>query len=309
MTTELKKQIAKAAKAWVDSNPNHSNSLLATRADVNTSYMSHILREKFEIENAGRQASPISDAIFYKIADAIGLKLEFRPHFNCENYLKVTQICAFAQANHRRYLLDGKDSGLSKTYTLEKYAREHEGVLYVKCTSLMRGKDLIQLLLEKLGINLEGRHTMTSKLAHITSKMITPGYLIILDEFENVASDMYRVLKDVEDATYQKCGLIVCGMGITRDLEQAAKRQAKLGPQIWRRFKTNRLMLGMYKAEYTRVGAVEYGITDPNAIGWLQERVTDYAMLAEYVTDIHNHLIAAGHPVTKDTLAELFKPL
>ncbi|MEP4136719.1 MAG: AAA family ATPase [Cyclobacteriaceae bacterium] len=308
MKKEQKELITAKLKEWIKSNSS-SQAQLAKKADVSSAYISKIASGIYMYENSGREATPISDQVFYKIADAIGLRFDFEPHFNSDNFQRLTTACKFAQFNHRRVLIDSRDSGLCKTYSLEKYASENKNVLYIKCTSLMKGRDLIQLLLDKLNIRFEGRTTNTEKLAMITEQLLKPGYLIILDEFENVAPDMFRVLKDIEDSTYQRCGLMVCGMGITQDLESASKNKKKLGPQLWRRFRVNRIKLGLYKKEYTISGCAEYGITNGKVVTWLCERVTDYAMLSEYVKDIHTHLIGEGKDVSLDNIEALFQPL
>lgn len=303
-----KKQITDKAREYMQLHGLSQNAL-AEKAGINKAYMSKMLAGVFVFENAGRTPSPISDENFYKLANAAEFLLEYVPHFKNDNYARIMNACSLAQNNHRRVLVDSRESGLSKTYTLEKYAREYEDVLYVKCTSLMKGKDLIQLLLDKLRISFATRASNTEKLEAITSKMLTPGFLIILDEFENVAPDMFRVLKDIEDATYNKCGLVLCGMGITQELENASKRQKKLGPQLWRRFRGNRIKLGGFKKQYVIDGCADCDITDGQVVQYLCDRVLDFAMLAEYVKDIHTYLVNKGEAVNIDNVKYLFKPL
>jgi len=308
MDVKQKQEISGKATQWVAENQS-SQRQLADKAGISPAYMSQICKGIFQYENQGRKASPISDEVFYKIANAIGYRLEFVPHFNCENYQRVTNACAFTQANHRRFIIDSRDSGQSKTYALETYAQNNQNVLYVKCTSLMKGKDLIQLLMDKLKIHFDRRVSNTEKLAAITTEMLKPGYLIILDEFEGVAPDMFRVLKDIEDATYQKCGLVLCGMGVIQELENASKRQKKLGPQLWRRFRTNKLTLGMFRKQYAMDGMAEHGITNGPVVKWISDRVLDFGMLSEYVKDIHDHLISQGEEVNLENVEALFQPL
>ncbi|MEQ8581241.1 MAG: ATP-binding protein [Marinoscillum sp.] len=310
LTNKQKKEVSKAANMWVAKSKDRSQAKLSDAVGINKAYMSNICKEVFQINHAERAPSPISDKVFYRIAAEIGLQLEFRPHFNSEPHRRILKACAFTQKMHRRFIIDSKASGMTKTYTLEKYAAENENVVYVKCTSLMKGKDLIQLLLDKLHISFEKRVSNTVKLNAITKKILeTPGILIIIDEFENPSMDMLLVVKDIEDATYQQAGFILCGMGLIAYLKAASQNNRKLGPQLWRRFRNYTLRLGSYSPDYTINGLIEHGIENDEVIAWITDRVQDFGRLSEYVKDIHDHLIIQDKEVTVKEVESLFKPL
>lgn len=306
MNIEQKQLITDALNDKI-SQSSTSGAAIAEAAGVSKSYVSKIKNGEYSLAlDGGKRTTEISDETFYKLAQVLGLQFEFEPHFQNLNYQKIYRACNWAQATKRRVLIDSQESGAGKTYALESYTRQNDLTLYIKATSLMKGRDLIQLLLDKLHIRVEGRRSNVEKLSMITSKLITPGYLIILDEMESVSPDMFRVLKDIEDATYRKCAIVLCGKGLSHEMQASAKRGKKLMPQLWRRFRSNRIMLGYFtRADVTRA-CEEHEITETSAIRALQEMVGDYAMLNEYIRDIHQHIIAKGFDANGTTVKQLF---
>lgn len=242
---------------------------------------------------------------YYKLAEAVGLSFERQIHFQNKNYTAVHQLCKYAQSKHRRAIIDSKDSGAGKTYALESYASQHRNVLYIKATSLMKGKDLVEKIIHALGIRPESKSLMV-RLDAIARKVIQPGYLIIIDEMESVSPDMWRVIKDIEDATYGKCGLIISGMGILRELEIAAAKGKKLMPQILRRLRSNKLMLRAISRKDIEDACTEHLITDRKVVNILAKHIHDWAMLNEYIKDIHDILISKGEEVSEQAVKELF---
>jgi len=309
MELAQKKLIVNQLNNWLEEgNPERSQAYLADQTGVNRSYISNVKNGQFVIKQNGRKDTEISNEIFYKIADGIGLSLVTDLHFDTESYIRGYRACQYAQQMARRVLMDGA-SGSGKTYLLEKYARENEKVLYVKCTSRMKGKDLINTIIELLNIKTTTRSD-TGKLKEIASKVAKRGFLIIIDEAESVSKDIYRVIKDLEDATYRICGMILCGMGLTEELESGARRKAKLFPQLRRRFRANKLSLsnistGVAKDRAVKVACKHYGIEDKTGIAYIKENVYDMAMLNEWLTDIVDLLIKKGKQANRANIQAL----
>lgn len=244
MEIAKKQEIAEALKGWHDPNDTErSFKVLSAKTNVNTSYMSLMSRGLHETPNKSRGAgTPIPDAAYYSLAEALGVSTQTDVHLPTKSYVKGYNACSYAQRTARRVLMDG-DSGSGKTYLLERYAKENDKVLYVKCTSRMKGRDLIQRIIDLLGIRTD-KKSDSGKISEIARKVLgVKGYLIIIDEAESVSKDIYRVIKDLEDATYRKCGMVLCGMGLKGELEAGAKRRAKLMPQLLRRFRGNVCLL------------------------------------------------------------------
>lgn len=306
MTETEKLEIQKAVVQWIDDeNPQRSASQLAKLSDVNIRYIVAIKRGDDYTTQNDKQYN-IKDEYYLKLGEVVLPQPLDSIHFDNRNFQRIQQACDFARETRRRILIDSYDSGLGKTYSLEYYSRKHVNVLYIKVTSLMKGRDLIEILIDKLNIRYEKRVSNVVKLRDITDKLIRPGYLIILDEMESCSPDMYRVLKDLEDATYRRCGLIISGLGITQELEIGAKRNKKLMRQLWRRFRANRIMLRNVTRADVENACHQYDITDRGAIKVLQDMITDYAMLNEYIRDIRKLIIEAKHELNATNVKSLF---
>lgn len=308
MNTEKKQEISKALQEWHDKdNTERSLSALVSKTGVNRSTISHILNGKFEVvhKEEGKKPTVISDEYFFRIARGIGFSVATEVHIATESYQRGYDMCHYAQQTARNILLDGS-SGSGKTYLLEKYASENEKVLYVKCTSRMKGRDLIEKICKLLRMTPKSR-TDSGKIQEIADKLAQPGYLLIIDEGESVAKDIYRVIKDLTDALYRKAGIVLCGMGLIAELKAGAERNAKLMPQLWRRFRGNRRSLKALTKKTIEEACHAYGITERQVIAYMQGRIEDMGMLNEWLTDILDLLIHQGRPVTPDTVKELFE--
>ena len=182
------------------------------------------------------RVSIIKDAYFQRISDAIGLRLDDTLHWDfIDNFKRITRACRKAQKHAIRSVIDG-GTGMGKTHTLEHYAATNDYVLYVKCTQNMSAKDLLEEILEKLGIHqvIRGNH---AKLRYIKNAIINrKGYLIIIDEVEVVKAGIYGIIKDLSDWAHRRAGFIICGMNIISKLDNLASREKAGFPQLRRRF-------------------------------------------------------------------------
>lgn len=309
MKNEQKKQTTEAVNAWIqDGNPDRSQNQLCKLSKVSPVIVQAIRQGEmaYRASKASDKDIQIADSHYYKLAEAVGLKFEKEIHFNNRNYAQVHNLCRYAQLKHRRGIIDSEDSGAGKTYALEAYARENKSAIYIKATSMMKGRDLISKIMEILHITPEGKRPVRH-LEQITERFIQPGTVIIIDELEHASPDMWRVIKDIEDATYRKGGLILAGKGLISEIETAAKRNKKLMPQIWRRFKNNRINLKALSRANITASCEEHGITDTKVQKVMSRIVEDWSQLNEYIKDIHDVLISKGIEVTEDSVKQLFE--
>lgn len=309
MNAENKNKVMEAVSSWIEEgNPERSQNQLCKLSGV-APVIIQAIRTGKDVYRASKSSDrdiEIAEKHFYKLAESVGLKFEREVHFNNKNYEQVHRLCAYAMQKQRRGIIDSEDSGAGKTYSLEAFARMHKKAIYIKATSMMKGRDLIYKIMNQLQILPDGKRAVRH-LEQITERFISPGSLIIIDELEGASPDMWRVIKDIEDATYRKIGLIISGKGLISEIETAAKRGKKLMPQIWRRFKNNRIVLKALNRQHITAACVEHGIEDKAVQKVLAGHIEDWSQLNEYIKDIHDILVTKGIEVTSDSVKQLFE--
>ncbi|MEQ9426995.1 MAG: ATP-binding protein [Cyclobacteriaceae bacterium] len=302
MTTETKKQIAEAVRQAIASGT--SQAALEGKSGVNNRYIQAIRDGLDYVEQKDRndkvQKTAIKDEYYIKLADVLGI-FQKQFHFNTKNYQRIVQMCDYAKSTLRSVLIDSRESGAGKTHSLTKYAKAHrKEVIYIKHTSLMKGRDLIEDILDQMNITIEGRMSNTRKLRLITNKVLTKQIrLIIIDELDKgtVAFDTWKVIKDIRDALDHKCSVTISGKGLISELKGGSDAGKKLMPQLWRRFSTNKLLLTYFNApkqNNVETACNESGITDPAVHNLLAKFCYDFQMLREYIEDIHRLVIDKG---------------
>jgi DNA transposition AAA+ family ATPase len=309
MQNEQKSKVSEAVNAWIiEGNPDRSQNKLCELSGVSPVMVKAIRLGEltYKAKKDSDKDIAIADQHYYKLAEAVGLKFEREIHFANKNYETVHNICRYAQSKHRRGIIDSEDSGAGKTYSLEAYARQNKKAIYIKATSMMKGRDLIQKIMTQLNITADGKRAVRH-LEQITEKFIQPGALIIIDELEGASPDMWRVIKDIEDATYRKIGLIICGKGLINEIKVAAGKGKKLMPQIWRRFKNNQILLKALNRNNVAAACKEHGIEDAGVIKLLSRHIEDWSQLNEYIKDIHDILISKGQEVSETVIKQLFE--
>lgn len=301
VTTNQKDRVQEAIKAYL---VNSSQNELAQKCGVSAATLSYIRRGEYMINE-----SPISDSQFLKLMEFFKLhetEGQQTLHWNTENFTRIQNVCIVAQRDKRRALLDGF-SGAGKTYALEHFYRNNRQVIYQKCTSSMKKKDLLWEIMDKLKIQTDRKGDkafMDAIRAKLTGQA---GWLIIFDECEDVPSALYKAIKEIEDFTRGVCGLVVCGMDLERKLRRLAEKGKEGFPQLKRRLFAN--VVKLHAVDRRAIVAVlnEMAITDRNTVNWFVQNVEDYDMLNQYLSDCLSALNGDVSKITPETLTELFK--
>lgn len=306
MELQIKNKVTEALVEYLDASPSRSANQLAEASGVNKAYISQIRNGRFVSSAGNGKEVSIPDSVFFKIADAVSLELENNLHWDTPNYLQIQRICARAQVRKERMLLTG-DTGLGKTYALESYARDHEKVLYIKCTRTMTAKDLLDEICKKLGIREELRGNR-NKMNAIQRKVTgIPGWLLIIDEAEYLKNSLFDLVKEIADFTDRKAGLILSGMDLMFQIKAMAERHKKGFPQLYRRFRPNTVKLKAISQKEIATVCTDAGITETTAVNVLKRYIYDYDMLSQYVKEIMDQQQKIGHPLTGQELIDLFE--
>jgi DNA transposition AAA+ family ATPase len=301
MQHELKDKISSAVQEWIEpNNIDRSAEKLSVKTGVSTSYLSHIKRGLYKVGN-----TEISDATFMKVALGLGLKINNEVHWETKNFIFAQKVCRRAQQDSKTILLDSERSGLGKTYALEHYATYNDRVLYLKCTSSMTSKDVLNEFIEKLHIT-EKLTGMKSKLDAIRRKIYAhDNYLIIIDEAEKVKSTVYDLIKEIIDFTYRRCAVIVSGLGLIAKIKKLSDKNKEGFPQLSRRLSIKCMMIAIENTEMIDILEKE-GITSASAHKWFIRNIQDYQAFTEYVQDVKMVAAKENKPVDGELLTRVF---
>lgn len=300
----LKEQIRDTVNKWIKpENTERTASKLALKAGISASYISHIKKGVFVIGN-----TPISDAVFLKLAVALGIREEEEQemHWPTYNLELITKVCKSSQRKKKIVLLDSDDSGVGKTYSLEYFSTYNDKVLYIKCTKSMGVKDLLNEILHKLQIR-EKLVGDKAKIDAIKEKIITsPGFILIIDEAELVKPGVYIVIKEIIDFTYGRICVIVSGMGLKDKLERLAQKKREGFPQLKRRLFSNIVKVpSLSKKEIIEI-CERHSIKAVSAHSWFTNNVRDFQTLKEYIKDALEVSKKEQCKIDADFLSELF---
>jgi DNA transposition AAA+ family ATPase len=310
LDVKQKQQITEAVREWImPNNKDRSGAELARKAGVNEAYVSKIKDGQYEINGGEGRLSAIKDAYFYKIAQAVGLNLDKAFDWNTSQRDLIEKWCKKAQSKKLRVLVSSL-SGLSKTDSLEHYSYNNDRVLYIKCTKNMGTRDMLDLICRKLNITeyLVGNY---AKLEAIRAELIgRKGWLIIIDEMENVKAGLFDAVKEISDFTEGQCGLMLSGIGMISYFSKMADKGRIPFSALKRRFFPNKIEVHGLDAQEIIQICVEEGCGKKvaNLFGALVERrqLTDYDMLTNYLSDIVEWQDKKDRKIEPEEVVDLF---
>ncbi len=202
MTNEFKNQIVSELKKRLD---NDSQNKLATKLDISSTNMSHILNRKWE---------KISDDYWRKLAQALGLDNQWQL-FGSVSLTTIQNLCKDAQNNHR-FLAGYGSTGAGKTTALRSYSNQNANVGYVLCDVLMNQNQFLSEILQSFGLTTEGtKINKVQKIANHLNKVENP--LLILDDFGKVSDSIYQLLQLIYDRTEGSAGIVIFGVEYLKD--------------------------------------------------------------------------------------------
>ena len=292
MDLELRDQIVEEINKWIDpKNNDRSANKLAEKSGVNAAYISRIRNGEYSFVSSNGRVSSISDVHFFRLAEAIGMKLgdEFKWEM-LASYKQAYKLFRKSQRKQLRACLDG-DSGQGKTFAQKWYGRENDYVVHVECTRNLTPRGLINLLCDKLGIDLPASRSPYERL-EIIKKAITNrrGYVLLFDQVgkNEVKPSIYGVLMDIAVAIEGKAGMVVCGYKISEMLTYMYEQHQPGYRQLARRFIHNRYELpGLQPGEIASVCESE-GISNKGAQNIFKQYVKDVDQLVQWVRDVRD---------------------
>lgn len=241
MTEELKFQIVAAAQEYAKQS-NLSNNDVAQKSKINGGYISNMFRNQFTVTVAGKPVE-IADRWFYRLAEFCGLaiKKDYWPIVQTRQFIEVVSALETAKKSSRISVIIC-DTGLGKTYSVDKFMHNHRQHTYkVTVSDVHKLRDILNEILDQLHI--EQGWSSSTKLALISAKFKElkrngASPILIIDEAENLKSPVIKSLK----ALYDLCNgyVSICLIGtsqLLRDLDKMKKRDKNGIPQFCRRIK------------------------------------------------------------------------
>ena len=232
MTEQLKKEIAEAAKGYIQDKGISSNEL-ARRSDINQAYLSQILNMNHE---------KIADKWFHSLAKAIGFPIDviYWEHVPTPQYKAIITYLEEARETARNRILIC-ETGSGKTYTIDRYVTTKPlGTFKVTVSSLHSIHILIEDIMNAIGLEPVGTPvTRLRNIAHKLSMFQLEGMkpLLIIDECENMKTTAFGLIKSLYDHLEGLCPVVLIG---TSQIKQRITNMLKLNkvgiPQFQRRF-------------------------------------------------------------------------
>jgi DNA transposition AAA+ family ATPase len=271
---EKQQKIQQAIVAHL-ANTGDSQNTLAKKIDVSEATLSNIRNGKW---------ANISPAMWNKIAAFLGVR-EAWTVFKTPNFISVCEVCADAQQAHKM-LCVAAFTGAGKTTALREYAAKNPNVYYVLCTMTMGQKDLVGAILRSMG--LENPGTVNSGLAAICAKLNeTTDPLLLLDDAGKLKDGLLPIVQIIYDQTIEhgQGGIVLAGTEyLKKTIDVLAGKDKKGFREFQDRFVYWKSLVPPSPKVISQI-AIEHGITDGHAVGYLHRMAKNYRQLRNLITN------------------------
>lgn len=134
------------------------------------------------------------------------VELQFIKTRVTERIYSVANMC---RANGEICMCYGQ-AGVGKTISIRKYAQENSGVIIISPSDFSNARSVLMQIVEKLKIVTATSH-ISDITAEIQKKLKGSNYLVIIDEAENLNSEIMRRLRNIHDYCEFTFGLLLVG--------------------------------------------------------------------------------------------------
>ena len=168
----------------------------------------------------------VSDAMFTKIADAIGYEASSWQAIETRPWKAFTQILRDAQEN-AFVMAVTSDAGSGKTFTSKNYAKSHAEAYHISCKSDWSKKDFLIEIGRAIGNRTDGKRvTVLVEDIISTLRWRDTQPLLILDEADKLSDTVLQLFITLYNDLEGKCGIVLCA---TDHLEMHIRRGVNLG--------------------------------------------------------------------------------
>lgn len=153
---------------------------------------------------------------------------------------KILEMCCYCHTTNALGLIAGF-SGVGKTYTIKKYAKEHAGsVVLLEADYASNKTELFRSIAEGLGLNSESQFGRINRL--LLQRLRDSNILIIIDEAENLNKEALDSLRRLRDKLDDSIGILLVGEHrLMVKIASDRKNFARMYNRIDRRLNLDRL--------------------------------------------------------------------
>lgn len=120
---------------------------------------------------------------------------------------KIHEVARMCHLDREMGVVYGQ-AGFGKTYAVKEYARKNSGVVVIETDPGWSARILIQKIDSVLGLQTSGN--LDKIMSEVVKALVDTDKLIIIDEAENLPSDVLNLLRRVHD--HARIGMLLVGM-------------------------------------------------------------------------------------------------
>lgn len=168
----------------------------------------------------------VSDAMFTKVADAIGYEASSWQAIETKVWKNFNKILSDAQEN-AFVMAVTSDAGSGKTFTSKNYVKSHAEAYHISCKSYWTKKDFLIEIGRAIGNKTDGKRVtiLVDEIIN-TLRWRDSKPLLILDEADKLSDTVLQLFITLYNDLEGKCGIVLCA---TDHLEMHIRRGVNLG--------------------------------------------------------------------------------
>ena len=168
----------------------------------------------------------VSEAMFIKIADAIGYEANSWQAIETKVWKNFNKILSDAQEN-AFVMAVTSDAGSGKTFTSKNYVKNHAEAYHISCKSYWTKKDFLIEIGRAIGNKTDGKRVtvLVDEIIN-TLRWRDSKPLLILDEADKLSDTVLQLFITLYNDLEGRCGIVLCA---TDHLEMHIRRGVNLG--------------------------------------------------------------------------------
>ncbi len=244
LTNQVKQDVLEAVKAYM-SDQKLGLAEMNKLSGVNQSYISQMLAGKETASSTGGKEVAIADKYYIMLAQVVGVDVQ-KTYWKTIVTKQMRQIITGLEVAKKQGTMATIicETGLGKTYCKDLFYQQNPKHTYVvTINSLVRLHDVVNMLMEEVGIPIKGSKAL--RLANLIMKLREikrsgGNPVIIFDEAENMEHQLLKMIKGLFDGISGYASIVLIGTSqLETKMLKAKNQNMEGGPQFYRRFKAS----------------------------------------------------------------------